>query len=239
MLIFIALIVITLAISGIASILVKSRFRRGKQVPLSSGMTGAEVARLILRHKGIDDVQVVETPGFLSDHYNPGSKQLALSRDVYHGSTAAAAGVAAHEVGHAIQHAFGSWSLGMRSVLAPAAGIGSGIAPYIIFAGAIMGGFQQINVGAEWGMGAYLTVAGIGLFSMFTLFTLVTVPNEFDASAKATVVLGDMGVIRPGPETSAVKGVLNAAGLTYVAAAVTSILWLLYYLLPLLLGNRD
>lgn len=235
MILWLALIAGTLFISIGAGIMVKSRFHRARGVALESGLSGAEIARMILRAKDVHDVDVVETSGFLSDHYHPGTKQLALSREVYHGRTAAAAGVAAHEVGHALQQHEGSLSLGLRSWLAPAAGLGSGLAPYIIIAGALLGGFQQVALGAQWGLAAYVLVAGLGLFGAFTLFTLVTVPNEYNASARAVVVLEDLNVVRSPQEMAAVRGVLSAAGLTYVAAAVSSVAWLLYWLLPLII----
>jgi Zn-dependent membrane protease YugP len=241
MIIFFAVFGITLVLSLLASGMVKSRFAKAQQVPTQSGYTGAEIARMILRNKDVNDVEVVETGGFLSDHYHPGKKQLALSRDVYHGRTAAAAGVAAHEVGHALQHAHGSISLSIRSWLAPAAGFGSGMAPLIIMAGAFMGGFQQISFGSDIaisGLGGWITAIGIAFFGTFTLFTLVTVPNEFNASARAKTVLADMGIIHSRQEMSAVSGVLSAAAMTYIAAAVSAVMWLLYYLLPLLM-NRD
>ena len=241
MLIFFVVLGVTILISVITGGMVKTRFAAAKNVPIQSGMTGAEIARMILRNKDVNDVEVVETPGILSDHYHPKKKQLALSADVYHGRHAAAAGVAAHEVGHALQHAHGSWSLGLRSWLAPAAGLGSGMAPWIIMIGAFMGGFQQISTSGEFavaGMAGWITIIGIALFGAFTLFTLVTVPNEYNASARAKVVLSDLGVIRSQDEMRAVSGVLSAAALTYVAAAVSAIMWLLYYLLPLIL-NRD
>lgn len=237
-LLYIGIIVVTLVISGGASMLVKSQFNRAKKVAVSSGYTGAEIARRILQAQGVDDVSVVETQGFLSDHYNPMKRELALSPDVYHGRSAAAAGVAAHEVGHALQHARGSMSMWLRSILAPAAGLGSGLSPWLIMIGAFMGGFAQLQ-SSVYGGAAILTLIGIGFFALMTLFTIVTVPNEFDASARARTVLMDMGIITTQAEGNAVRGVLTAAGLTYVAAAVTSIMWLLYYLLPLILGGND
>ena len=239
--IVLAIFAITLFLSFAASGMVKSRFAKAQRVPIESGYTGAEIARMILRNKDVSDVEVVETAGVLSDHYHPKKKQLALSRDVYHGRNAAAAGVAAHEVGHALQHAHGSLSLGIRSWLAPAAGFGSGMAPFIIMIGALYGGFQQISLGSEIaisGMAGWITAIGIAFFGAFTIFTLVTVPNEYNASSRAKTVLSDMGIIRSKHEMAAVSGVLSAAALTYVAAAVSAVVWLLYYLLPLLL-NRD
>lgn len=211
-----------------ASALVKLQFSRGKQVPLSTGATGRDIADAILRDADIADVSVVEHPGFLSDHYNPVTKTLALSPDVYHGRTAAAAGVAAHEVGHAIQHAHGYAPMWMRSALVPVANIGSSFAPWMIIGGTMLGSGQQAAAG-QGGLGYYLAVAGVVLFGAATAFTLITVPVEFNASARARERLVSLGLIRPGEEANAVRGVLMAAGLTYVAAAVTSLAYLLYY----------
>jgi hypothetical protein len=209
-----------------AAALTKSRFLAGQQVPIRSGYSGREVAEAILRSADISDVQVVEHPGFLSDHYNPLTRTLALSPEVYGGHDAAAAGVAAHEVGHAIQHARGYAPMWLRSVLVPVANLGSGLAPVLIGVGFLLGAAQQA---AHGGLGYTLAVAGVALFGAATLFTLVTVPVEFDASARGKRLLWELGILRSEEERSAVGGVLTAAGLTYVAAAVTSIAYLLYY----------
>jgi len=223
-----------------ASALVKLQFSRGKRVPLASGATGRDIALAILRDADIADVSVTEHPGFLSDHYNPMTKTLALSPDVYHGQTAAAAGVAAHEVGHAIQHARGYAPMWLRSALVPVANIGSSFAPWMIFAGSMLGAYQGPQQGGGTGLGYYLAIAGVVLFAAATAFTLITVPVEFNASSRARERLTSLGLIRPGPESTAVRGVLLAAGLTYVAAAVTSLAYLLYYAhrLGLLGGSR-
>lgn len=234
MLLVIIIMLVTGALSAIAAARVKAAFSRGQRIPLSSGYTGRQVAEMIVRHKGLD-CRVVETPGVLTDHYNPMNKTLALSPDVYHGRTAAAAGVAAHEVGHALQHATGSPSMWARSILAPLAGLGSSLGPWLVVIGGFLGAYQQAWAGVH-GMAFYVAWLGIILFGLSTLFTLVTVPNEFNASHRAKVVLHDLGIIRPGEEDRTVSKVLNAAGLTYVAAAVTSILWLLYYAWPLISG---
>ncbi|MHC5067336.1 MAG: zinc metallopeptidase [Planctomycetota bacterium] len=221
-------------LSMLASMKVKSAFHRGQQVPMRSGLSGAEIARAILRAKDIDDVEVVEHQGFLSDHYNPMTKTLALSPPVFRGQNASAAGVAAHEVGHAIQHAHGYLPLQMRSLLVPAANIGSSLGPLIIIVGIIMGAAQ----GA--GLGHTVAVAGVVLFGAATLFTVVTLPVEYDASHRAKVILQELNLTRSGDEDVAVKKVLSAAGLTYVAAAISSILTLLYWAMQAgLLGGRD
>ncbi|NET73799.1 MAG: zinc metallopeptidase [Sphaerospermopsis sp. SIO1G2] len=206
-----------------ASAWTKSAFHKAKQVATERGWTGAEVAMAILREQQIYDVSVVEVQGFLSDHYNPINKQLALSPDVFHGRSAASAGIAAHEVGHAIQHAHGYFPLQLRSLLVPAAQFGSTLGPWIVIAGMFMG--------AAEGMAGGQTVATIGvvLFAASTLFTLVTLPVEFDASSRAKAILAEMGIIRPGQEHGAMAGVLNAAAMTYVAAAASSLMMLLYW----------
>lgn len=229
MLIYIGIMVVGFAISGGAALLVKLAFARGARIAIRSGMTGREVAEAILRDADIRDVKVVEHQGFLSDHYNPMNKTLALSPDVYHRATASAAGVAAHEVGHAIQHARGYAPMWMRSILVPVANLGSMLGPVIIMVGGGLGAAEQAAKGIP-GLGLTLALIGVGLFVAATLFTLITVPVEFNASSRAKERLIALGITRPGEEDNAVRGVLTAAGLTYVAAAVTSILWLLYWL---------
>jgi Zn-dependent membrane protease YugP len=203
--------------------LVKLQFARGRRVPISSGLRGVDVARRILQDAGIDGVEIVEHQGFLSDHYNPLNRTLALSPDVYNGTDAAAAGVAAHEVGHAIQHARGYSPLWLRSAIVPVANLGSMLGPLIIMAGIWLGAAQGI------GLGHNVAVAGVLLFGAATFFTLITVPVEFNASSRARERLVALGIAQPGPEADAVRGVLTAAGLTYVAAAIGSILHLLYW----------
>lgn len=229
-----AILLVTLALSGIVSWMVKSRFNAGQKVQISSGLTGADVAKAILMDAGITDVRVLEHRGFLSDHYNPLNKTLNLSREVYYGRNASAAGVAAHEVGHAIQHAEGYFPLWLRSFIVPAANVGSNLGPWLVILGIIL-----MSSGRALGQG--LALVGVLLFAIATLFTLVTVPVEFDASSRAKKILSRLGVVESGREYNTVSGVLFAAGLTYVAAAVSSILQLLYwaYRAGLLGGRRD
>jgi Zn-dependent membrane protease YugP len=223
-----------MVLSLIASGYVKLRFTRGQQVPLRSGQSGAEVARLILRDNGISDVQVVEHQGFLSDHYSPVEKTLNLSPEVYHGTNAAAAGVAAHEVGHALQHAQGDLTMWGRTVLVYPANFGSMLAPYIISAG------LGLSYGGHSWFGHYLTLAGVGLFGVATLCAIIIVFNEFNASSRARQALLRLGITGRGEEDGTVNGVLTAAGLTYLAAAISSLAWLLYYLFRAgLLGGRS
>jgi hypothetical protein len=171
---------------------------------------------------GITDVKVLEHQGFLSDHYNPLNKTLNLSREVYYGRNASAAGVAAHEVGHAIQHAQGYFPLWLRSFIVPAANLGSNLGPWLVILGIIL-------MSAGRALGYSLAIAGVALFGIATLFTLVTVPVEFDASSRAKKVLARLDIVAQGREYNTVSGVLFAAGLTYVAAAIGSIMQLLYW----------
>ena len=231
---YMTILLVTLALSGGVSMLVKTRFAAGQKVNISSGLTGADVAKAILMDAGITDVKVLVHQGFLSDHYNPLNKTLNLSKDVYYGRNASAAGVAAHEVGHAIQHAQGYFPLWLRSAIVPVANIGSNLGPWLVIIGIVL-------MGAGRALGYSLALAGVVLFAAATLFTLVTVPVEFDASSRAKKALARMDVVAQGREYNTVSGVLFAAGLTYVAAAISSILQLLYwaYRAGLLGGRRD
>lgn len=231
---YMGILVVALFLSGSVSLLVKSRFSAGQKVRIQSGLCGADVARAILADAGITDVTVQETHGFLSDHYNPLNKTLNLSREVYHGVNASAAGVAAHEVGHAIQHAKGYAPMWLRSFLVPVANLGSNLGPWIVIIGIIVMGAYSATLGHE------IAVVGVVLFACATLFTLVTVPVEFDASARAKKILARLSIVQPGREYNTVSGVLLAAGLTYVAAAITAILQLLYWAHKAgLLGGRS
>jgi Zn-dependent membrane protease YugP len=199
-----------------ASFKVKSTFNHYSQVRPRSGLSGAEAARELLRMHGVHDVRVEQTPGFLSDHYDPGAKVLRLSPDVYDGRSLASLGVAAHEAGHALQHASGYRPLAFRSLVVKPAMFGSNIGMY-----AVMAGFALKASGMIW--------VGIILFSAFVLFTLVTLPVEFNASSRAVAVLERSGMITSG-EVVGTRKVLNAAALTYVAAAIGAVLQLLYFL---------
>lgn len=230
---YMSILVVTLALSGIVSWMVKSRFNAGQKVNISSGLTGADVAKAILMDAGITDVTVHVHQGFLSDHYNPLNKTLNLSKEVFYGRNASAAGVAAHEVGHAIQHAQGYFPLWLRSFIVPAANIGSNLGPWLVIIGIIL-------MGAGRALGYSLAIVGVLLFAIATLFTLVTVPVEFDASARAKKALARMDIVAQGREYNTVSGVLFAAGLTYVAAAIGSIMQLLYWAYRAgLLGGRN
>lgn len=228
------ILLITLLISGAVSALVKSRFKAGQKVQIQSGLTGAEVAQAILADAGIYDVRIRTTQGFLSDYYNPMDKTLNLSDAVYHGRSASSAGVAAHEVGHAIQHAQNYFPMWVRSMIVPAANLGSMLGPWIVIIGILLMSLGRMTLGQN------VAIAGVILFGMATLFTLVTVPVEFDASSRAKKCLARLNILAPGRERDVVAGVLFAAGLTYVAAAISSIMQLLYWALRAgLLGRRN
>jgi Zn-dependent membrane protease YugP len=215
-----------LLLSMWASFKVKSTFRHYSQVASASGMTGAQAAAELLRRKGITDVSVEEVGGFLSDHYDPSEKVLRLSPDVFRGSSLASLGVAAHEAGHAIQHATGYGPLKFRSWVVKPAQIGSNLGGMLCAIGIGLASTKMV-----W--------AGVVLFSAFVIFTLVTLPVEFNASSRAVAVLQSEGIISRA-EVDGTKAVLDAAALTYVAGAIGAIMQLLYFLMRSgLLGSRD
>jgi len=205
-----------LLLSMYASLRVKSAFARGSRIRTERGWTGRDVAQAILDSEGIRNVRIEPVRGHLSDHYDSRSKVLRLSQDVYEGRSVASAGVAAHEVGHAIQDARGYAPLSLRSALVPAAGFGSSISWILIFVGVGMA-LKPV------------AIVGCALFTMVVLFQLVTLPVEFNASSRARQVLLSNGLVSQ-QEDREVGKVLNAAALTYVAAALTAILQLLYFL---------
>lgn len=219
------LVVIGAVICLAASGRVNRVFARYSTVGSHSGLTGREAAEQILRRNGIHDVQVIHIPGNLTDHYNPGKKTLGLSDTVYNSTSVAAIGVAAHECGHAVQHATGYAPLSIRGALVPVANIGSFAAWPLIILGLFMNGQTS----------AFFINLGILLFSAAVLFQLVTLPVEFNASNRAVKVLENSGMLYP-DEVSSVKKVLGAAALTYVASAAAMILQLLRLLI--LTGGR-
>jgi len=223
--IYLIIMVVSLAMAGAASFYVKVRFARGQRVALRSGMSGHEIAERILHHEGLSDVTVHEHDGFLSDHYNPATKTLHLSPPVYRGRDAAAAGVAAHEVGHALQHARGDLTMWGRTILVYPAHFGSMLAPFLIMIGLFMAGGALI----PGSTGHVIAVAGVVLFAVSTVCSLLIVGNELNASKRAKIALTEMGITTPGEEDDTVRGVLNAAAMTYMAAALTSLLHLLHF----------
>ena len=216
-----------LILALIATVMTRMTFSRYARVASGSGMTGAEAAQRLLATQGVRDVTVEQVDGFLSDHYDPTSKTLRLSPAVYGSSSLAAIGVACHEAGHALQHATGYAWLGMRTALVPATQFGSN-ASYIFF---LMGMFFHHPM---------FYVIGTILFCVVVVFALITLPVEWDASARAKRLMVMSGVVSPREQEDAGR-VLNAAFMTYVAAAVTALLTLLYYLVRsgLIGGRRD
>lgn len=206
---------------------VKSAFNKYSQVRTARGMAGAQVARMILDSNGLHNVNVEEVNGFLSDHYDPRSKTLRLSPQVYQSPSLAAVGVAAHEAGHAIQDQQGYSALTLRSAMVPSVQIGSWLGPIIFFIGLFMNS----------ALGQSLAWVGLILFGATALFTVVTLPVEFDASKRAKAILVNQGVVST-TELKGVNAVLDAAALTYVAAALQAISTLLYYAF-ILMGRRD
>lgn len=214
-----------LALSLWASFRVKSAFNKYSKVRSRRGLTGAEAAAELLRSAGITDVRIVRSHGMLSDHYNPVNKTLALSEPVYDSNSIAAVGVATHEAGHAIQHATHYAPLWLRSALVPTANIGSSIGYFVMLVGLFMASTNMVLVGAV-------------LFSAVLLFQVVTLPVEFNASARAKALVVQQGIIAP-DERTGIDKVLNAAALTYVAAAVSTLMTLLYFLVRSgLIGGR-
>jgi hypothetical protein len=216
-----------LALSLWATFTTRAAFQKYSRVRVLSGLTGAQAATRMLERAGITDVKVVATRGMLSDHYNPMTKTLALSGPVYGTASVAAVGVACHEAGHAIQHAHAYRPLWLRSALVPTVKVGSTASYFIIMAGFLMSSQNLILLGAF-------------AFSAVVLFQIVTLPVEFDATARAKRLAVENGIVLESERVGMDK-VLNAAALTYVAAAISSLLTLLYYLMRagVFGGRRD
>jgi Zn-dependent membrane protease YugP len=202
---------------------VKSTYHRGSQVP--AALTGAAAAQHILDQAGVQDVAIEQTHGFLSDHYDPRHRVLRLSPEVYSGRNASAVGIAAHEVGHALQHAEHYAPLVIRNVAVPVASFGSNLGPILVVLGVLMSS-------------PFLFKVGILVFAGFVVFQLVNLPVEFNASTRAKQALTQLGMVDSEGGT-AVRSVLNAAAWTYVAATLQSVLTLLYYIMRLSGSNRD
>ena len=222
---FILMIAPALLLAVIAQLLVKFTFNKYSKIRSYSGMTGAQAAERMMRSNGIYDVQVEETSGFLSDHYDPSKKVLRLSPDVYHSNSLAAVGSACHEAGHAMQHAQGYFPLVVRTTLVPVTMISSQFAYIVFFIGLAM----QIKP---------ILFVGVGMFACAFIFAIITLPVEWDASARAKQHMITAGIVSPTQERDAGK-VLNAAFLTYLAGAVAALMTLLYYLMRAgLLGDN-
>ncbi len=219
----------TLALSLFAAARVKSVYHRHSRGTVLSGLSGGQAAALILRQAGINDVEITHHDEMLGDHYDPLRKRLVLSSQNYFGSSPAALGVAAHECGHAIQHQQAYRPLHWRMAAVGITTYASQVVMWLPLVGVFTGLIQPL-------VGATLLAAAWGVLM---LFNLVTLPVEFDASRRAKVVLGRMNMIAPGQEAAAVSLVLIAAAWTYVAAFITSLVFFLWHVLPLLSGRRD
>ncbi|MBO7489650.1 MAG: zinc metallopeptidase [Bacteroidales bacterium] len=212
-------------LSLIASNSVKSKFKKYSSIAMNYNLTGREVAERMLRDNDIHDVTVQTVGGTLTDHYNPVNKTLNLSKEVYYGTSVAAAAVAAHECGHAVQHATAYYWLGLRSKMVPAVNISSKFTPWILFAGILM--VQKFPS---------LLLIGIILFAVTTLFSFITLPVEINASKRALVWLNTHNITTPDTHSYA-ESALRSAAYTYVISALTSLATLMYYLM-IYLGNR-
>ncbi|HZI54543.1 MAG TPA: zinc metallopeptidase [Chitinophagaceae bacterium] len=216
-----------LGISMLVSLVLKSKFTKYGKVALRNGLTGREIAERMLRENGIFDVKVISVNGFLSDHYNPANRTVNLSPEVYNGQSVAAAAVAAHECGHAVQHATAYQWLTMRSKLVPAVQITSNLVNWVLLVGVIMAASGNTTV----------LLVGIILMAVTVLFTLITLPVEFDASKRALAWLNHTNVTAS-DEYPKAKDALKWAAMTYVVAALAAVVTLVQYVL-IYLGGRD
>ncbi|MCK9339315.1 MAG: zinc metallopeptidase [Bacteroidales bacterium] len=217
--IFIVFMLLSLGVQRVLT----SKFRKYSNEFLPSGLTGKDVAEKMLRENGIYDVQVVSTSGRLTDHYNPTTKTVNLSEEVYRGSSVTAAAVAAHECGHAVQHATAYHWLSLRSAMVPVVNIGSRISQWILIGGLILMSFSQSPIGHS------ILIIGIILFALTTLFAFITLPVEYNASNRALAWL-EKSNLASDMEQSHAKDALRWAARTYVVAALASLATLLYYI---------
>ncbi len=214
---YLLVFLITMGLSLLAQFWIKSSFAKYSRVGNSRNMTGAQAAELMLRAEGVTDVQVRLYPGsMLSDHYDPGTKIINLSPDVYNSTSVAAVGVACHEAGHALQHARKYGPLALRSILVMPASIGSKFSIPLIIAGMVIGSLGLAKI-------------GLFLFGLAFLFQVITLPVEINASVRSRQALLQHNIVAPGAEATGVSRVLSAAAFTYIAAAISSLMWLLYY----------
>ncbi|WP_222981939.1 zinc metallopeptidase [Flagellimonas meishanensis] len=220
-------------LSWLVSSRLKSKFKQYSKVHLRNGMSGAEIAQKMLDDHGIRDVKVISTPGMLTDHYNPKNKTVNLSEGVYSQRNAAAAAVAAHECGHAVQHAQAYEWLTMRSKLVPVVSVTSGMSTWIVFGGIAL----MAATGVAGGIGFYIAVAGLGMMGMATLFSFVTLPVEYDASKRALVWLKQKNMVSQ-QEYAGAEDALKWAARTYLVAALGALASLLYWAFQVF-GGRD
>lgn len=229
---FFCLFIVALILGFVAQAAVKSRFNKYAKVRTMRGLTGAQAAREILDANGLYDVTVEETRGFLSDHYDPRSRTLRLSPDVARQPSISAVGVAAHEAGHALQHAKGYVPLKLRSAMVPAVQLGTWLGPLVIISGLGLEFFMQAT-----GLGMTIAWLGVGLYALVAFFSVVTLPVELDASSRAKKLLYQYNIVDK-QELSGVSSVLNAAAWTYVVAAIAALIELARWIF-ILMGRRD
>jgi len=219
-------------VSWLVSNTLKSKFKKYSQVHLRNGMTGAEIAEKMLADHGINDVKVISTAGRLTDHYNPKNKTVNLSEAVYNQRNAAAAAVAAHEVGHAVQHAQAYQWLTMRSKLVPVVSVSSGLSQWLVIGGLVLGAASS-----NTGIGFIIAIVGLGMMALATLFSFITLPVEYDASNRALAWLQNKNMVSQ-QEYAGSKDALKWAARTYLVSALGSLAMLLYWGLQVL-GGRD
>ncbi len=220
---------IAAAIGGLVGKVLQSKINKYLQVPMSSGQSGAQIAQQMLDHYNLHDVRIVEGQGMLTDHYNPQTKTISLSPPIYQGTSVASAAVAAHECGHAVQHAEAYSFLQMRSAIVPLVQLSSKAQQFVLM-GAFMG------MGMAQGVGGILMLACIVLFSITALFSFITLPVEFDASNRALAWLDDTGAVQ-GAEYDGAKDALKWAAMTYVAAALSALIMVLFFVMRYM-GSR-
>lgn len=219
-------------ISWLVSSRLQSKFEYYSKVHLRNGMSGAEIAQKMLEDHGIRDVKVISTPGRLTDHYNPVDKTVNLSEAVYNQRNAAAAAVAAHECGHAVQHAQAYSWLTLRSKLVPAVNVSSNLSQWLILGGFLLGAAAKV------GFGYWVALIGVILFAVTTAFAFITLPVEYDASNRALAWLKNKNIVTP-QEYAGAEDSLKWAARTYVVAALGSLAQLLYWVYRLMGSNRD
>jgi hypothetical protein len=224
--------VLMMIISFGVSARLRNKFKKYSRIGLKSGLSGAEIAELMLRDHGIHDVRVISVQGNLTDHYNPSNKTVNLSEEVYYGRSAAAAAVAAHECGHAVQHATGYAALELRSALVPIQNVSGRILNFVVLASIFGGAFLF----ASFPIDLVLLII-IGCYFVLTLFTFVTLPVEFNASSRALAWVNNRNIV-DSSEHDMAKDALKWAAMTYVVAAVGALVSLLYYIM-IFLGSRD
>lgn len=226
--IWLVLVIVPMLFGMYAQMRIRSAYAKNVQIRSRRGIRGAEAAQAVMESAGINDVEIIEVPGELTDHYDPIRKRLALSHDNYHGTSLAALGVAAHEAGHAIQHKVGYAMMSVRQTMAPATQIASGVANIVMIAGIFL---------FSTAIGGSMLLLGAVALGVICLFHLVTLPVEFDASRRAKAQLTNLGILDR-EEMPGVHQTLDAAALTYVAAFVAALGTLLHILL-MLSGRRD